>query len=110
MTCMDVVEVLSHSQVFRNENIPRGGRSAQQVYPYRTLLVKRRCALKVHFNNDRYGKGVPIETYLLLYNFLIISCEADVYRRSMRIGVKQVWVRCTTPLTHMDKLHLGGTP
>ncbi len=43
---------------------PRGGRSAQQLYPYSTLLVKRRCALKVHFNNDRCGEGVPIETYL----------------------------------------------
>ncbi len=82
--------------------VPRGGRSAQQVYPYSTLLVKLRCALKVHFNNDRCDEGVPIETYLSLYNFPETTPkEADVYRRSLRIGVERVlplshtWTNCT---------------
>ncbi len=75
--------------------MPRGGRSAQQVYPYSTLLVKLRSALKVHFNNDRCGEGVPIETYLSLYNFPESTPqEADVYSRSLRIDVEEVWARC----------------
>ena len=47
--------------------LPRRGRSAQQVYPYSTLLVKHRCALKVHFNNDRCGKGVNVHLGLEVY-------------------------------------------
>ena len=62
-------QLLFYSPISFKTFSPQKCRSAQQAYPYSTLLVKRRCALKIHFNNDRCGKGVPIETYLSLYNF-----------------------------------------
>ena len=65
-------------------------------HTYSTLLVKHRCALKVHFNNDRCGRGVPIETYLSLYNFPETTNCTKMVHLNVHLGL-EVYQKSTTP-------------